>query len=360
MGDKLQIRLQTEGTSPTALRARVWKVGTAEPGTWQVTATDNTASFQNPGGFTLVTYLAGSATNAPVVARFDDLFVSVIGGPPPANIPPTAAFTSEVDHLEASFDSSGSQDTDGTIASYAWDFGDGGTSTAANPDHTYATAGTWDVSLTVTDDDGSSDSITHQVTTSVAPPAVLASDDFERTVVNGFGTSVSGGPWSLNGTASLFQVNNGSGAISMNTPGAGPRATLGTVSETNSDATVRVSLDKVANGGGVFVSLGSRVIGNNSYRTKVKVDAVGRVTVYLVTRRPSRDHTRLGSAARRRPPMPSATSSTSACRPRAPLRPRCGHGSGRSVLPNRQHGRSRRPTAQPRSRTPAGSPWSRT
>ena len=359
-GDKLQIRLQTEGTSPTALRARVWKVGTTEPSTWQVETTDNTASFQNPGGFTLATYLAGSATNAPVVARFDDLFVSVIGGPPPANIPPTAAFSSEVDHLEASFDSSGSQDTDGTIASYAWDFGDGGTSTAANPNHTYASGGTWDVSLTVTDDDGSSDSITHQVTSSVPPPAVLASDDFERTVVNGFGTSVSGGPWSLNGTASLFQVNNGSGAISMNTPGGGPRATLGTVSATDSDATVRVSLDKVANGGGAYVSLGSRVIGNNSYRTKVKVDAAGRVTVYLMRVDPAEVTLASLSAAarddvcRRRPAQhPHAD-------PGHQLRPRCGHGSGRLARPNRQPGRSRRPTAQPRSRTPAGSPWSRT
>jgi hypothetical protein len=77
-GDQLNIRMQTQGTTPTTLRARVWKVGTTEPTTWQVTTTDNTASFQNPGGFTLVTYLTASATNAPVVARFDDFLATAI------------------------------------------------------------------------------------------------------------------------------------------------------------------------------------------------------------------------------------------------------------------------------------------
>ncbi len=70
--------MQTQGTTPTTLRARVWEVGATEPAAWQVTATDGTASFQNPGGFTLVTYLTGSATNAPVVARFDDFLATAI------------------------------------------------------------------------------------------------------------------------------------------------------------------------------------------------------------------------------------------------------------------------------------------
>jgi len=55
---------------------------------------------------------------------------------------------------ELVFDGTGSSDPDGDIASYAWDFGDGTTGSGANPMHAYATAGTYNVSLTVTDDGG--------------------------------------------------------------------------------------------------------------------------------------------------------------------------------------------------------------
>lgn len=52
------------------------------------------------------------------------------------------------------FNSTGSSDPDGTIVGYNWDFGDGGSSTAANPNHVYTSAGTYIVKLTVTDNGG--------------------------------------------------------------------------------------------------------------------------------------------------------------------------------------------------------------
>ena len=52
------------------------------------------------------------------------------------------------------FSSAGSTDADGTIATYSWSFGDGGASTAPNPAHTYAAAGTYVARLTVTDNHG--------------------------------------------------------------------------------------------------------------------------------------------------------------------------------------------------------------
>lgn len=55
---------------------------------------------------------------------------------------------------EISFSSEGSEDEDGTIVSYHWDFGDGTTSTKANPDHVYEEAGVYTATLTVTDDKG--------------------------------------------------------------------------------------------------------------------------------------------------------------------------------------------------------------
>jgi PKD repeat protein len=62
------------------------------------------------------------------------------------------------------FDGSGSYDPDGSIASYQWTFGDGGTGTGATTTHTYTSAGTFTVTLTVTDDKGATDSDTAIVT----------------------------------------------------------------------------------------------------------------------------------------------------------------------------------------------------
>ena len=76
VGEQLQVRMRTEGTSPTTVRARAWEVGTSEPSGWQVSGTDNTGSLQSAAGVSLVTYLSGSSGNAPVVAEFDDLSVT--------------------------------------------------------------------------------------------------------------------------------------------------------------------------------------------------------------------------------------------------------------------------------------------
>jgi leucyl aminopeptidase len=79
------------------------------------------------------------------------------------NAPPVADFSVAVDGLSAMF-TDASSDSDGSIAARSWDFGDGGTSTTANPVHAYAAAGTYDVVLTVTDDAGASDSRTLAIT----------------------------------------------------------------------------------------------------------------------------------------------------------------------------------------------------
>jgi hypothetical protein len=72
-GTTLRIRLQVTGTGPTTLRAKVWPTSGTEPASWNQTGVDSTAGLQSAGGVGLKAYLSGSATNAPVVARFDDL-----------------------------------------------------------------------------------------------------------------------------------------------------------------------------------------------------------------------------------------------------------------------------------------------
>jgi len=74
--------------------------------------------------------------------------------PPVAN--PNGPYSGTVGQA-VNFSSSGSYDPDGTIVSYSWDFGDGSTSNKANPSHTYNSAGTYTVKLTVTDDQGATD-----------------------------------------------------------------------------------------------------------------------------------------------------------------------------------------------------------
>ena len=88
--------------------------------------------------------------------------------PPPDPQPPVASFTFTTSFLEVTFTDTSSDD--GSIVSWAWDFGDGNTSTAQNPVHTYVTASTFTTTLTVTDDEGLSDTASQNVTVENAPP----------------------------------------------------------------------------------------------------------------------------------------------------------------------------------------------
>jgi PKD repeat protein len=91
-------------------------------------------------------------------------------------VPPIASFTlsptEPIVNETVTFDASASSDPDGTIVSYAWDFGDGASDSGAIVEHAYTAAGTYDVSLTVTDNDGLTHTITKSITVEVSPPGI--------------------------------------------------------------------------------------------------------------------------------------------------------------------------------------------
>ncbi|WP_330175998.1 PQQ-dependent sugar dehydrogenase [Streptomyces sp. NBC_01498] len=74
--------------------------------------------------------------------------------------------------LAVSFSAAGSADPEGGALTYAWDFGDGATSTDANPSHTYTEAGTYRPTLTVTDPEGLTGSASLVVTAGNTAPTV--------------------------------------------------------------------------------------------------------------------------------------------------------------------------------------------
>ncbi len=155
------VRMQVTGTSPTTVRAKAWRAGTEEPAGWQVTTTDADPAMQAPGRLGLSTYASG----ATAVASYSDLHVTPTVLP---NVLPTASFTARADDLAVALDASASSDPDGAVAGYAWDHGDGTTGSGRTASHTYAAAGTYPVTLTVTDSRGGTDTTTRTVT-AVAP-----------------------------------------------------------------------------------------------------------------------------------------------------------------------------------------------
>jgi PKD repeat protein len=108
----------------------------------------------------------GSVVSGPGIDGVDWRYRAMFAQQSAPNRAPTASITRSCTDLTCTFNGAGSSDADGAIASYAWNFGDGTTSTATNPQHVYGSAGTYQVSLTVTDDGGATNTATTSVTVS--------------------------------------------------------------------------------------------------------------------------------------------------------------------------------------------------
>ena len=163
--------------------------------------------------------------------------------------------------VAVSFSSAGSSDSDGSIAGYAWTFGDGGTSTQANPTHTYSAANTYTVSLTVTDNGGASTTATTSAVISAStpvntPPVADAGGPYTGTAgtpvtFNGSGSSDSDG--SIASYAWTFGDGaNGSGVNPTNTYSAAGTFTVSlTVTDNDGASTTATTMAAISEAGGV-------------------------------------------------------------------------------------------------------------
>ncbi|HEU4730362.1 MAG TPA: PKD domain-containing protein [Kofleriaceae bacterium] len=112
------------------------------------------------------------------VARAGVAPASRISIEPTSNAPPVAVATAQPTTAAigqtVTFDGSRSSDPDGSIAGFAWDFGDGGRATTATATHAYQAAGTFIARLTVTDNAGSTASATLPITIADSTPPTIA------------------------------------------------------------------------------------------------------------------------------------------------------------------------------------------
>lgn len=196
----------------------------------------------------------------------------------PVHQAPEAVIASTATGLSVQFDGTQSVAHDGaTIIGYAWDFGDGTTSTQPSPVHAYAAAGTYVVTLVVTDSEGAVSQST-SASVAVSPTVIVANDVFSRTVASGWGSADVGGAWT---TSSGLSVSGGRGLLTSTAARQTRTAYLAGVSAQDVDATLAVSLDKQVDGSGAHVNVALRRTTSGEYRLKLIYSASGAITVHL-------------------------------------------------------------------------------
>jgi PKD repeat protein len=147
---------------------------------------------------------------------------------PPTQQPPTASFTcpsTSTAGQTVSFDASASYDPDGNIRTYAWNFGDDSSGSGKTTSHTYEAAGTYTVTLTVTDNDGQKDTYDRNITVEargdVDPPVADVQTD-NKNVKTGATVTFNGGGSSDNVGVVSYEWDfgdgtTGTGAVAIHT-----------------------------------------------------------------------------------------------------------------------------------------------
>lgn len=134
---------------------------------------------------------------------------------------PVALFDATPNYLTVNVNASASYDTDGTIVEYIWEWGDSTMGSGEVTSHMYGMAGTYDVTLTVVDNLGGSDSLTQPVTV-MAPPNELPVAMFTPTVNELVVDVNASASYDTDGTIVAYGWNWGDGSPSV--VSASPRA----------------------------------------------------------------------------------------------------------------------------------------
>ena len=190
-----------------------------------------THTYSSPGTYTVgltVTDNSGGTNSASATATITNRAPTANAGGPYNGSTGTAL----------QFDGTSSADPDGTIASYQWDFGDGTTGTGATPTHTFTSAGTYNIGLTVTDNLGATASATttaaianQQAATNVdyrydelgrLTAVVTPTGDTATYTYDAVGNLLSIGRYSASQTSIIsFSPNNGPAGTSVSIYGTG-------------------------------------------------------------------------------------------------------------------------------------------
>ena len=155
--------------------------------------TYTSSAYAGPDSFTFKANDGVTDSNVATVS------ITVVDQPPLASL--TAAPTTLIEGQSVDFNS-GASDPDGDALTYAWNFGDGGSSTDANPSHVYSSAGVYTASVTVTDIGGLS--VTQSITINVFHDSDRPVARFTSSDLNGF----VGQPLGFDATFSTDPLNN--------------------------------------------------------------------------------------------------------------------------------------------------------
>lgn len=252
---------------------------------------NNVLGYFRPGNYTDYTaYMKSGSMSSSMDADFKAWLPCVANPSNPGcntgNALPVASFSRSISGLTVNFADT-STDSDGTISSRAWSFGDGSSSTSTNPSKTFASAGTYNVSLTVTDNAGGKATTSQSVTVSATPSNSLPVANFSKSI-SGMTVSFTDTSTDADGTISTRLWNFGDGTTS---------SAINPVKRYTTPGTYTVTLSVTDNLGGktstsqtVVISSGSTLpecpspsnaLGKNCVRSNINVPLNDYAYMYL-------------------------------------------------------------------------------